>query len=183
MLSKFFWAQWEYPVKSDWTLEVKNNLIEFGLPTSLDKIQSMSKNSFKSLVKKHAKDFEFKRFLNIKKTKAKSKMKNLFYSELKLQDYLCLKNMNACQAKALYKFRVRMAPFGENFRGGQATIFCPLCHNHPDGQEESFECEKVKKVIDVKGEYKNIFGNTFSPDLVKTVQNIYQFREEYRKLG
>ena len=77
----------------------------------------MSKIAFKKLVKKHAKDFEFQRFMDIKGTKAKSKMKNLMYTELKMQDYLLLKNMNASQAKAMFKFRVRMAPFGENFRG------------------------------------------------------------------
>ena len=110
-------------------------------------------------------------------------MKNLFYSELKLQDYLCLKTMNACQAKALFKFRVRMAPFGENFRGGQATILCPLCKKHPDGQAEIFDCLVIKTVIEVKGQYKQIFGCQFPAELVKTVQSIYMFREEHRKLG
>jgi hypothetical protein len=183
MLSKFFKAQWDSPIKSDWTIEVKNNLTELGLPTNMDVIKRMSKNSFSNLVKKHAKEFEFRRFLVIKETKAKSKMKNLFYSELKLQDYLCLKTMNACQAKALFKFRVRMAPFGENFRGGQATILCPLCKKHPDGQAESFDCLVIKTVIEVKGQYKQIFGCQFPAELVKTVQSIYMFREEHRKLG
>ena len=37
---------------------------------------------YTNLVKKRANDFGFKRFVNIKETKAKSKMTNLFYSEL-----------------------------------------------------------------------------------------------------
>ena len=183
MLSEFFFAQWANPVKLDWTTEVKENLIELGLPTNLEVIKSMSKYAFTKLVKKHAKEYEFDRFLEIKGTKAKSKMKDLFYNELKLQDYLLLKEMNASQAKALFKFRVRMAPFGQNFKGGQAEIICPLCNGHPDGQAESFHCERIKKVIDVQGDYKQIFGFKFSQGLVKTVQNIYNFREEYRKLG
>ena len=162
-------------MKLDWTTEVKENLIEV--------IKSMSKYAFMKLVKKHAKEYEFDRFLEIKRTKAKSKMKDLFYNELKIQDYLLLKEMNASQAKALFKFRVRMAPFGQNFKGGQAEIICPLCNGHPDGQAESFHCERIKKVIDVQGDYKQIFGFKFSQGLVKTVQNIYNFREEYRKLG
>ena len=36
-------------------------------------------------------------------------MKSLFYQELKLQDYLLLKNMNTSPARALFKFRVGMA--------------------------------------------------------------------------
>ena len=117
MLSKFFFAQWENPSNLDWTLEVKNNLIEFGMKTNLDEIRKMSADRFKNLVKKHAKNFEFKRFLAIKEAKAKSKMKNLVYSELKIQDYLLLKEMNTSQAKALFKFRVRMAQFCQNYRG------------------------------------------------------------------
>ena len=109
-------------------------------------------------------------------------MKNLIYTELKIQDYLLLKNMNASQAKAMFKFRVRMAPFGENFRGGQATVICPLYQGHPDGQAESFKCPGIQKVIDVKGDYEQIFGWKFAIELVKTVQSIYLFREEHRKL-
>ena len=76
-----------------------------------------------------------------------------------------------------------MAPFGKNVKGGQAEMICSLWNGHPDGQAESFHCERIKKVIDVQGDYKQIFGFKFSQGLVKTVQNIYNFREEYRKLG
>ena len=76
-----------------------------------------------------------------------------------------------------------MAPFGENFRGGQARVICPLCHSHPDGQEESFRCTAVNKVMEVKGKYMQIFGQKFSGDLVKTIQIIYNYREEYRILS
>ena len=134
MLSKFFYAQWENPAKSDWVLDVKKNLEEFNLSLSLEDIQSLSTFQFKSLVKKRARQFELARLLDMKETKAKSKMKNLTYSDLKMQDYLLLNTINISQAKALFKFRLRMAPFGENFRGGQKTNLCPLCDGHPDGQ-------------------------------------------------
>ena len=183
MLYKFFLAQWNKPVKSDWTMEVRTNLKEFGITDNLENLESMSKNSFENLVKKKAKDFEFQRLLELKLSKAKSKMKNLKYIEFKIQDYLLLKDMNVAQARAMFKFRVRMAPFGENFRGGQKTVICPLCKSHPDGQEESFSCEKINKMIEVKGDYNQIFGWKYPPDLVSTVYNIYTFREEYRKLG
>ena len=84
MLSEFFFAQWGNPVKLNYTTEVKENLIELGLPTNLEVIKSMSKYAFTKLVKKHAKEYEFDRFFEIKRTK--SKMKDLFYNQLKLQD-------------------------------------------------------------------------------------------------
>ena len=55
MLSKFFHAQWENPVKSDWVLDAKKNLEEFELSLSLEEIQKMSTYQFKSLVKKEQK--------------------------------------------------------------------------------------------------------------------------------
>ena len=180
MLSKFFFAQWENSGTNDWTLEVRKNLIELGLPTDLDLKKKLSKNAFKKLVKKHAKNYELRRLLKIKENK--SKLKNLFYSELKLQDYLLLKNMNACQAKALFKFRVKMAPFGQNFKGGQEIVLCPFCETHPDGQEESWMCSKMNTIMSIQGDYKEIFGQTFSKEVIQTVQNIFTFREEFRKL-
>ena len=91
--------------------------------------------------------------------------------------------MSISEAKALFKFRLRMAPFGENFRGGQKTITCPLCHSHPDGQSESFQCTQLKKLIDVNGDYNQIFSQFIPYDLVKTIHNIYTFREELRKIS
>ena len=153
----------------------KANLEELGLPTNLGEIKAMSQHKFKTLVKKKARDFEFQRFVDIKEKRCKSKMKNLLYTSLKMQDYLHLENINPSQAKAIFKFCVRIAPFGENFRGGQQTVVCPLCKLHPDGQEESFSCVKVKQIIEVRGNYKEIFGWKFSPELIKTVHNTYSF--------
>ena len=180
MLSKFFWAQWENPTKSDWTVDVLKNLEEMNIVNDLTEIKSMSKFSFKKIVMKKAREYEFERFLNIKANK--SKMKNLSYTSLEIQDYLLLKNMNTSQAKAIFKFRLRMAPFGENFRSGSNLVLCPLCGLHRDGQKESFSCPKMKQMIDIKGKYEQVFGWKFSADFILTIQSIFEFREEYRKL-
>ena len=181
MLSKFFQAQRYSPVKSDWTTNAKQNLEEFGITTNIEEIVKMLKTKFKNLIKKKSHDYEFKRLMEIKSRK--SKLKDIRYNELKIQDYLLLEIMNASQAKAIFKFRVRMAPFGENYRGGSPTVLCPFCKLHPDGQPKSFKCKKIQRIINVEGNYEDIFGWSFPTYLVKTVQNIYNFREEYRKLS
>lgn len=43
MLSKFFYAQWEYAIKNDWTNQVKSDLAEFGISNDLGFIKSKSK--------------------------------------------------------------------------------------------------------------------------------------------
>ena len=90
--------------------------------------------------------------------------------------------MNSRKAKVLFKFRTRMAPFGDNFKGGLDTPICPLCSAHPDTQESGFKCDKMKKFVDIKGEYSDIFVVVFSAELIETLYNVYGFREEYRKL-
>ena len=50
MLYKVFKAQWDYPVKDDWTIEVKKNLEELNITLALEEIKRKSANNFKRLV-------------------------------------------------------------------------------------------------------------------------------------
>merc|ERR1712105_190758 len=59
MQYKVFKAQWDHPCPQDWTLQVKNNIMEVGLPTSLEFVEFKSKNVVKDLVKYRVKSFEF----------------------------------------------------------------------------------------------------------------------------
>ena len=164
---------------NEWTTEVKLNLAEFNMTEEFEFFKSKSKEAFQSFVKVKARKYELERLKKLQK----SKTENLVYSKLELQEYLELKDMNARQAKILFKFRVRMAPFGENFKGGLDTPLCPLCSAHPDTQEESFRCEKICRLIEVKGNYSDIFGFYFPQELIQTLYNIFCFRDEYRKLS
>lgn len=178
MHTKFFQHQWDHPSKLDWTEQVRKDLLDLGMPVSLEFAKSKSKEVFSNLVKKEIRKFELRRLVN----KKKSKMVNLEYSELTMQNYLELKTMNRRQAIILFKFRVRMTPFKENFKAGEDRTLCPLCSLHVDSQGESFTCSKITAIMEVKGKYHDIFGSKFSPELTKTLENIYLFRDEYRKL-
>ena len=78
------------------------------------------------MVKKQAK----KNALRISKEKqAKhTKMKNVECSELKIQEYFLLPGIKVDEARNVFKLRTRMAPVGENFRGGKESVICP-CNN------------------------------------------------------
>ena len=65
MLYKLFQTQWHNEVKNDWTSEAKKNLNEFGIPQNLDFLKSKSKASFQNLVKKKAREYEFKSLLEL----------------------------------------------------------------------------------------------------------------------
>ena len=117
MLYKFFISQWDQGTELDWTEQVRLDLKDLNLPISLKFIKSKSKFSFKRMVKENMKNYEFKKLMDEKSSK--SKMKSLYYTELKMQDYLKLTTMTKSQAIVVFKFRLRMSPFGENFRAGQ----------------------------------------------------------------
>ena len=174
MLYKFFKCQWDHPCPKDWTVQVMSDLRDVGLPESMEFLTSKSEKVFKKNVKAKIKIFEFSNLLQ----ERKSKTINLKYSHLKMQDYLLLKNMNKKETIILFKFRTRMAPFRENFKAKSFSSTCPFCFSHIDSQEESFNCSALNKMIMIRGKYEEIFSDTFSKDLIKTLDNIYNYRKE-----
>ena len=75
-----------------------------------------------------------------------SKMSDLNYSKLEIPEYLKLEQINTINtqgAQTLFKYRVRMANFSENFRGKNGPSACPLCGNHLDNQK--MQNEKIVK--------------------------------------
>ena len=48
MLYKFCKAQWNWQVRGDWTIEVKEDLEDFNIPGALDHLEGISSNSFKT---------------------------------------------------------------------------------------------------------------------------------------
>ena len=56
MLYQVFLTQWNNPTKGDWTETVKKNLAEFGFTEEYEFLKNISKLSFKSTLKKKAKE-------------------------------------------------------------------------------------------------------------------------------
>ena len=103
-------------------------------------------------------------------------MKNLSYDDLKPQDYL--KNFDVKEAKNIFKFRVKMAKFGGNYKGQGPPELCPLCGSHEDNQEKSFQCPKVLDKIKITEDYFNIFETKISLNLSKTITAIVELRRQ-----
>ena len=149
---------------------MKRNLIEFGLTQNLDQIKAMSKYRFKKLVQGKSKEFAFHNL--IERKEKHSKLRDLFYVELKLQQYLKLEEINVQQALTVFSFRTRMAKFSENFRNCGIQQICPMCQTHLDNQPMSFQCKNVLKEIDVKEKYERIFSENISVQLTKCLLDI-----------
>ena len=113
MIVKKFLAQWYQPVKLDWTEQVKQDLSDFKINLSFEEMKAKSKMSFKKYVKTKALEYEFSRLMGVKQSH--SKMDNLSYSKLEIQEYFKLENMSTNGAKTLFQYRTRMAKYGANF--------------------------------------------------------------------
>ena len=175
MIHQFFTTQWNNPTKGDWTETVRNNLEEFGLPEDFGFLKSKSKSSFKNLVKKKAREIALEQLLENKEKH--SKMKNLDYSELKLQQYFQLPEISIAQARNIFKYRTRMLPFGENFRGQKESVICPLCHTHPDSQVWCLRCPAMRKEISDNANVDDIHTDELKMDTVQAVEEILKVRQ------
>ena len=137
-------------------------------------------SSFKNLVRKKTMEYEYNQLMNIKQTH--SKLNNLCYTKLELQNYLKLEVLNATEAQTLFKYRVRMASYGENFRGEENAILCPLCYTHLDSQKMCYEnCPVLRQNIKISGSYNQIFDTSVSIEVVQTLSLIDRFRDENSK--
>ena len=169
MLYKFFKAQWEYPVRGDWVLQCKQDLEDFNLPNQLDYFEGKSKDSFKAAINRKTKDYVLDKFNDIKMSH--SKMENLFYYEMKLQEYLKLSELSVDESKLIILWRLRMAKFARNY--GQKNKLCPLCSEHEDTQEKSFQCKKVIKAVEMNVKYNDLFRNP-TKKMAKVLKKIMQ---------
>jgi hypothetical protein len=180
MLNKVFIAQWNNPVKHDWTEKVKRDLMDFGIEPNLKDIRKQSINAFKKLLIVKASLFEFSKLMKLKQ--GHSKMENLEYSKLELQDYLKQNNMNAAEAKTMFTYRTRMASYGENFRENNVPVSCPLCGLHLDNQIMAYtNCPVLKANVQIEGKYEDLFKPNIPTKIVKSLVNIDNFREEHIK--
>ena len=178
MLWKIFTTQWHNPTKGDWSEQVKEDLKLFEICSDLDWIKSKSKFSFKSLVKSKAKELGLKILIN--KKEKHSKMLQLEYMDLEMQNYFKNNEITVSEARVIFKFRTRMIKCWGNFKGGRPPEKCPICKEEDsiDTQDHAFQCNVIKQIIKIEGEYRHIFMNTVNKKIAKTVEKMSKLRAE-----
>ena len=153
---------------NDWTEQVQTDLRDFGITVDLEFIKKRSVFSFKSLVKRKSKEFAFYKFLE--KKEEHSKLDNLFYKNLSIQNYLYDEKISYSQALSIFSFWTRVDRFSENHPGKQWVKTCPFCQNH------SFQCQKIKENIDIKGNYRSFLSEKWTQLLTKLLKKFSKFQ-------
>ena len=137
-----------------------------------DNIKILKKEAFKGLVDSKIKEVAFS---NLNKEKEKrSKVRNLKYKKLKLQNYLASKEINVRRKKLIFKIRTRMIETPENI-GKQVP--CKLCNIELDTQSHITECIILKlkcpELLQFEQNISEIFNNGKVND-VKYYIGIYE---------
>ena len=102
---------------------------------SLAEIQAQKKETFKKIIKTKIRNLAFSDLM--KEKEGKSKMKDLTYSELKMQDYLVSNELTRSEKQLLFKIRTRMINTPDNM--GQNTL-CKICHISRDEMSHVLNC-------------------------------------------
>ena len=74
-----------------------------------------------------------------------------------------------------------MTKYWENFKGWKMDVNCPVCKDQTqyDTQQHSFSCEIIRKTVKIEGAFTEIYCNSISENLAKTVERIEKLRENY----
>ena len=106
-------------------------------------------------------------------------MDNVSYNKLEVQEYFRSDQISTDQKRTIFKYRTRMERFGENFRGGQTMVMCPVCMLHRDSQDLSLQCPEVKKEIGHnEGDIRELYGENIGRNIVNTVTKVLEIRKK-----
>ena len=100
-------------------------------------------------------------------------MANLNYQELEIQPYFKTEGLKVEEVRAIFKFRTRMAPFGENFRGNKDYIMCPLCKEEKNTQALSFNCPAMRKELEISCDISEV-----SLETAQTLSKMVEIRNK-----
>ena len=106
-------------------------------------------------------------------------MKELEYTDLSIQEYFLLPELEVEQSRTIFSFRTRMAPIGENYRGNRDTIICPLCKKAPDNQDHLFQCEILTEKVEIRRiNMSDIYNDNITLETAEVLTQILSTRKD-----
>ena len=162
LVRKVFDSQKLFPVKNDWVLQIKEDLVKCKIELTDDEIGGMRKEKFRKIVNKSIHQLS-EEYLT-KLVEKHSKTENLYPSE-NMQNYLINVNTTVEEKKLLFLLRSRMYSVKNNFQQGHSDLLCSLCSKGKETQQHLLVCEEIVKdeelrnmMVKRKISYEDIFG-------------------------
>ena len=176
-VKKVYNKQKEEAVKGDWIKLIKNDFLFIGKEMDEDKIKETPKSVYKKWIKTEVKTAAFKSYL--KERDMLSKIKEVDYTEFKIQDYLTNKMFNRSERKLLYALRSRCYNVKQNFKSlYKNNMSCRFGCQVNESQEHSLtQCTPVSGDSNVN--FSDIFESvTLQKQAIEQFLKIDQERED-----
>ena len=168
LMSKFFIAQCQNPIKNDWVSNIHSVKNEIDLDLTFEEIRKMKIQKYQNIVDSKIK---IAAFIYLK-SKIKSKGKEIIYGDqLTCQNYLLPNTiLTFKEQKSIFSFRSRSNKLTYNYPGNKEKELCECGVNITN--EHLYNCLMLNQGKIVEDNYEQIFNGTLSEQ--KQVLNILE---------
>ena len=175
MIHKVFKATCEHPLKNDFVQTCNKYLETLEIKLTYEKIEEMSEFSFKKIVKQKTIEAAFKYLMEQKNKPGKhTKIQNIEYKELCIQEYLLEGNMNTEISKLIYKMRGKTLDIKEHKKWKNDDNLCVGCDKNVETENELLSCPGFCEENETKRDkisYSVVFGDSVG-DMVRVAKEI-----------
>ena len=141
MMYKVFQATCDQPIKKDFVQTYQKFLECLDIDLKFDEIKEMSEYRFKSIVKQKTVEASFKYLMDQKNKPGKhTKIENITYKKLCIQEYLLDGNQNTELARVIYKARGRTLNIKEHKKWKYSDNTCVGCSVRSETENELLSC-------------------------------------------
>ena len=175
MMYQVFKATCDQPIKNDFVKTCQKYLESLDINLTFENIREMSEYSFKKMVKQKTIDAAFKYLIEQKNKPGKqTKIANLQYNSLCIQEYLLDGNRSTEISKIIFKARGRNIDIKEHKRWKYNDNICVGCNDNIESENELLSCPGLcepNEKMDEEIAYSLVFGDSVS-DMIRVAKVI-----------
>ena len=163
MIYRIFKAIEENPVKNDFVFTCKRYLEVLKIDSTFEQLENMSKTKLRKILKENIRN---EAFMYLKNQQLKQeKIKDIKYTQLKMQDYLAESDRSILVTKTIYKARGKTLDIKMQKKWKYDNIKCEGCQLNIESGEEILKCDKLGK-NDKQADYTWFYSELVSKQIM-----------------
>ena len=189
MIHKVFKATCEHPIKNDFVQTCQKYLETLEINMTFEEIKQMSEFKFKKMVKQKTMIAAFKYLIEQKNKPGKhTKIKNIEYKQLGIQEYLLEGNFNTELSKVIFKMRGKTLEIKDHKKWKYDDNLCVGCSTNIETENELLSCpgycEKDEEIYENLS-YNVVFGDSVTEmvRVAKEIRKRLKVREKLMEAG
>ena len=146
----------------------------------MNEIKELKKNKLKRIMNKAIMNKAFERLMKLKESH--SKVRNLAFSNLKMQNYFKPSRVviSKNDIETIFKLRSKVSDVKLNFKGKYENLECRSCKIEEESQEHVYECREIRKKRENKTkilEFEKIVGEN-QAEVAKIFREMLEIRRK-----